>query len=151
MLRGGGSSFGCARIDAVSLRDDFGQRRHILSSTDISAIGAWLGTLFTSAPLFVAYLVAMVIALIRWRQDNVRCATTLIAALLLFFTDLTTSFITVWLPLHAISSHEDPKILGVKFACLAVVRSALHAVSFALLTFAIFSKRKADAQTFEVA
>jgi hypothetical protein len=107
----------------------------------------FLTQLAGQAPVLLAYLVGMILALVFWRRSPGPCVLTLVATGLLLGTTLVQSFLFLYL----IRAREDFGWTEERYRWMlsanALVGSVIRAVAFGLLLAAVFVGRKGVQQT----
>jgi hypothetical protein len=102
---------------------------------------AFLTQYAVQAPMLLAWLVGMALALLWWQRAPKVAAVTLIACGLFLADALVGTFITVMLPRMLLDRGQGAAQVGTAFALVGVVRSLLHAALWCAVLFAIFSGR----------
>jgi hypothetical protein len=108
-------------------------------------MGTWVGrfvdSLVVMSPLFVVDLVGVILALVWWRRHPRVSLLTLLAIGLLASAAVGGSFLFAWLPYHLEQRGWSFGQTSALYPVMALIRSALGAVAYALLLSAIFAGR----------
>jgi uncharacterized membrane protein len=99
-----------------------------------------LGLLVTQAPVYLMWLIGIVLAIIYYRRRPAAAMFTLIAMVILLMTSVFGSILNAWLPLAWHTRGLPIGQVGLVQGVLSLTRSLLNAVAFALLLAAIFSR-----------
>jgi len=96
----------------------------------------FLGPLLTRSPVWIVWLIGVIIAIRHWHRCPRSSALTLISITMLFFMSLVTTVVYRLLPRFV-----DPAQFGVAYMVVGLVASFVHAIAWACLLVAIFSGR----------
>lgn len=109
---------------------------------DSGVILAALGQILGRLPTLIAWLVAVVIALVRWKKHPKVSALVVIAVAILSIELLIGSVFTAAMPRYLSASGRGASEIGVVFAAYSFVNSAISAGCWAMLIAAIFGWRE---------
>lgn len=100
-----------------------------------------LTSLLAQSPVFIVWLVALVLAIARWqRHPNVSLFTTL-ALVGFLVVSIIDTYLNVSLPIMLIEQGQSASQVGVMFAVKGVVSAVIRAVLWGVLIAAVFIGR----------
>jgi hypothetical protein len=89
-------------------------------------------------PVYLVWLIGMLLALVRWRRHSMPSLLALIAFILFLVSSMTATFLSVWV----FSQRDNPDINRAwMFTILGLVRTAVSTVAWVLLLLALFGWR----------
>ncbi len=101
-----------------------------------------LGVYFIQLPIFIAWLIGMMLAVINWRRYPRVSLLTFLALILFIVLALASPVINTWLPLLLHAQFGTPFRQGTAIgAFIGFIESAIRAIAWLLLFIAIFSWR----------
>ena len=92
-------------------------------------------------PVFVAWIVGVIIAIVLWRRHPRVSLLTVIALALLFLEAAVGGFLSLWLNLQLGMDRMAPSQVGILLALLDMLRGAIAVVAWGFLLAAIFGWR----------
>ena len=118
-----------------------------MSVNSLNSVFMLLGPLLTQSPLWIVWIIGIIIAIRRWHQCPRASVLTLISIAMLFFISVVTTVVYRLIP-----RFMDPGEIGVAFMIVGVVAAFVHAIAWACLLVAVFTgrgERGADSVAFE--
>jgi hypothetical protein len=103
-----------------------------------------LGQYAIQSPLLLVWIAGLVLALVRWQRDRRTAILIGIVCAISIVDLLIATYLTVMLPIIVVQRGGSAAQIGVVFGIIGAVRSALHAVLWAMVLFAVFGRRKTD-------
>jgi hypothetical protein len=101
-------------------------------------IGEFIVGLVTHIPMFLAYMVAIIIVIVRWREAPRASLLALLGMLLGLLVILVWPVIITWLTRRDTGSFDSARSMWI---AVGVLGSLMHAVAFGLLFAAIYAGR----------
>ena len=102
---------------------------------------AFLRSQAVRAPLYLVWLAAIVLAIVRWSRHPRVSLATVLAITALWAVSLSVSFLDMWLPLDLRARGMSMVQLSRVYAAISIVNSILQAGCWGVLLFAIFGWR----------
>ena len=102
---------------------------------------AFLGSQATRAPLYLVWLAAIILAIVRWSRHPRVSLATVLAVVALWAVSLSVSFLDVWLPFSLRAKGMSMVQVSRVYLAIAIVNSILQAGCWGVLLFAIFGWR----------
>jgi len=97
----------------------------------------WLGV---NAPLYLAWLAGIVLAISRWRRHPTVSLLTLIALALLLLSSVVGVIVFAWLP-HVLIDRSSSIDLSVVYSLVGLVLNAIRAAGWGIILVALFGWR----------
>ena len=101
----------------------------------------FLGNQAVRAPLYLVWLVAIILAILRWSRHPRVSLATVLGVVALWGVSLCVSFLDLWLPYSLRAKGMSMVQVSRVYAAIAIVNSILQAGCWAVLLFAIFGWR----------
>ena len=96
----------------------------------------------TQLPVYLVWVVGIVLAIINWRRHPGAAQLTLAALFLFFITSIEGTAISSWLPLTLHARAMAARQMGIVSGIVSVIRAIFNALAFAILLVAIFGWRE---------
>lgn len=107
------------------------------STTIISTLTNYLA----QSPIFLVWIVGIVLASVRWSQHPRISLLTIIALAIMLVTSLVSTYLNVQLPVLMTEWGWDYPQIGLFFTIKGFVQAVIDTIAFVLLLLAIFSGR----------
>ena len=99
-------------------------------------------TLLPHIPVFLVWLVAMILALVFWKRQPTVSLLVVIALFIFLVLSVADTFFTSWVTIQATRSGMRPQQLATYYGVKSIVNGLCSAVGWALMVAAVFGWRK---------
>lgn len=103
----------------------------------------YLTSLARQIPIFLVYLIGIILALVWIRKHTKASIFLIIAIVILFFNSVTMTGIYMWLPNYLRDLGISPADYDLYYLVIGIVSNLIEAVAFILILLAVFSGRSA--------
>jgi hypothetical protein len=111
-----------------------------MSATD-SDFTVYLLRLASSAPVYIVWLIGIVLALMRWRKHPQVSLMIVLALGMMLVTSIIFQYLYIWLPRRLLDGDLSSMSITRVYTVLGVIHSSVSAVGFGLLLVALFRWR----------
>jgi hypothetical protein len=99
-------------------------------------------TLLPQIPVFLVWLVAMILALVFWKRQPTVSLLVVIALFIFLVLSVADTFFTSWVTIQATRTGMRPQQIATYYAVKSVVHGLCSAVGWALMVAAVFGWRR---------
>jgi xanthosine utilization system XapX-like protein len=124
------------------VEDRIAEPRRCCSARSVESLLPALGSLLSSAPIYVAMLVGIVLALLKWREHPRASGLALAGFGVILATSIVGALVMTTLPHRMIEAGATTPEVGARMAMLGLARSFVSALGWGLLVGAIFIDRQ---------
>lgn len=103
-----------------------------------------MSTLVFQIPIYIAWLVGVILAVVNWKKHAKVSLLAVIAMVLLFIQSVAGSVLSVWLPMNLMKQGVPSARIGMLMAINSAVGMLIHLIVWVLILIAIFGWRKAQ-------
>ena len=114
------------------------------TSSDYGSLSYLLSALLAQTPLYLIYLVGIVVAVIYLKKYPKIALYTIASISISLIAGISLTIVQALLPSYLVRQGKDLKSTGYYFFALGIISTLVHVVAFGLLLLAIFSGRSTN-------
>ena len=109
---------------------------------DGSIIPVYFLSLLPSLPLYLIWIIGLVLSIVHWKKHSRVSLFTFISLSILLVLSLISVFLELWLPINAFNEGFSAREIGIIWMRIKVIASVISSIAWSMLFVAIFGGRK---------